>query len=126
MLLGACAFDQPPGKTGAAGDATLLTRLGAALSGTRAPSSGNFIGAARSASGLAADVLSGIASARQQSESREGFAVARQEALTELQLADGVDTDAEMQNLLLIEQAYSANARVIRTIDDLIQQLIGL
>ena len=31
-----------------------------------------------------------------------------------------------MQNLLLIEQAYSANARVIRTIDDLIQQLIGL
>ncbi|MBC7142568.1 MAG: hypothetical protein H5U18_10515, partial [Rhodobacteraceae bacterium] len=34
--------------------------------------------------------------------------------------------DAEMQNLLLVEQAYSANARVIQVIDDLIQQLIGL
>ncbi|MCB2115649.1 MAG: flagellar hook-associated protein FlgK [Rhodobacteraceae bacterium] len=113
-------------QPGAAGDATLLTRLGAALSGTRAPSSGNFIGAARSASGLAADVLSGIASARQQSESREGFAVARQEALTELQLADGVDTDAEMQTLLMVEQAYSANARVIQVVDELIQKLIGL
>jgi flagellar hook-associated protein 1 FlgK len=31
-----------------------------------------------------------------------------------------------MQTLLLVEQAYSANARVIQTIDDLIQTLIGL
>ena len=31
-----------------------------------------------------------------------------------------------MQNLLLVEQAFSANARVIQTLDDLIQQLIGL
>ena len=111
---------------GNVGDATLLNSLGAALSAGRLPSSGNFIGAARSASGLAADVLSGIASARQQAEFRESYSVSRQEALTELQLADGVDTDAEMQNLLLVEQAYSANARVIQVIDDLIQQLIGL
>ena len=111
---------------GNVGDATLLNSLGAALSAGRLPSSGNFIGAARSASGLAADVLSGIASAHQQAEFRESYSVSRQEALTELQLADGVDTDAEMQNLLLVEQAYSANARVIQVIDDLIQQLIGL
>ncbi len=111
---------------GNVGDATLLNSLGAALSAGRIPSSGSFIGAARSTSGLAADVLSGIASARQQAEFRESYSVSRQEALTELQLADGVDTDAEMQNLLLVEQAYSANARVIQVIDDLIQQLIGL
>ena len=43
-----------------------------------------------------------------------------------MQLAQGVDTDAEMQTLLMVEQAYSANARVIKTIDELIQQLIGL
>lgn len=111
---------------GNVGDATLLASLGAALSAGRVPFSGSFIGAARSASGLAADVLSGVASARQQAEFRESYSVSRQEALTELQLADGVDTDAEMQNLLLVEQAYSANARVIQVIDDLIQQLIGL
>lgn len=111
---------------GNVGDATRLTSLGAALSTGRVPSSGGFIGAARSASGLAADVLSGIASARQQAEFRESFSVSRQEALTELHLADGVDTDAEMQNLLLVEQAYSANARVIQVIDDLLQQLVRL
>ena len=96
------------------------------MSQSKVPGSGAFIGAARSASGLAADVLSGIASARQQSEFRESYSTARQEALTEMQLADGVDTDAEMQNLLLVEQAFSANARVIQTIDELIQQLIRL
>jgi flagellar hook-associated protein 1 FlgK len=41
-------------------------------------------------------------------------------------LQDGVDTDAELQILLQVEQAFSANARVVQTIDDLIQQLIGL
>ncbi|SPH23423.1 Flagellar hook-associated protein 1 [Defluviimonas aquaemixtae] len=111
---------------GDVGDAALLTALSHALSASRVPSSGAFIGAGRSASGLAADVLSGVASARQQAESRQSFSVARQGALTELHLGDGVDTDAEMQALLLVEQAYSANARVIQAIDDLIQQLIGL
>lgn len=110
---------------GNAGNATLLSALSTALSDPRVPSSGAFIGA-RSAAGLAADVLSGIASARQQEEFRQSYTVARQGALTELQLADGVDTDAEMQQLLLVEQAFAANARVIQTVDDLIQQLIGL
>lgn len=111
---------------GNAGDATLIGALGATLAAARPPSSGSFIGAARSASGLAADVLSGVASARQAAEARQSFAAARQGALTELQLADGVDIDAEMQTLLQVEQAYSANARVIQVIDDLIQKLIGL
>lgn len=110
---------------GNVGDATLLNALTTALSVPRVASSGSFIGA-RSAAGLAADVLSGIASARQQEEFRQSYTVARQGALTELQLADGVDTDAEMQQLLLVEQAFAANARVIQTVDDLIQQLIGL
>ncbi|MCB2094408.1 MAG: flagellar hook-associated protein FlgK [Rhodobacteraceae bacterium] len=111
---------------GDVGDATLILALGDSLAQTRVPGSGTFIGAARSAAGLAADVLSQVATSRLDADTRASFASARQETLTELQLRDGVDTDAEMQNLLLIEQAYSANARVIRTIDDLIQQLIGL
>ena len=111
---------------GAVGDATLLNALGAALSAAKTPASGGFIGAARSASGLAADLLSGFSSARQQAEARESYATARQDTLTEMQLAQGVDTDAEMQTLLLVEQAYAANARVLKTIDELIQQLIGL
>lgn len=111
---------------GNVGDATLLDALRTALTGLRTPASGMFIGMARSASGLAADLLSGFAGLRRQAEAQESFAIARQDALTGMQLAQGVDTDAEMQTLLLIEQSYAANARVIQVIDDLIQKLIGL
>ena len=59
-------------------------------------------------------------------DARQSYSAARQTSLTDQQLKDGVDTDAELQNLITIEHAYSANARVIKTVDDLIQQLIGL
>lgn len=111
---------------GNVGDGALLSALGNALQAARVPASGAFTGAARSAAGLAADVLSQVSGSRQQADFRQAYATSRQAAMTELQLADGVDTDAEMQTLLLVEQAYSANARVIQTIDDLIQTLIGL
>ena len=111
---------------GNVGDTTLLTAMTDAMQAARVPASGPFIGAARSAAGLAADVLSNISGQRQQADIRQSYATTRQAAMTELQLADGVDTDAEMQDLLVIEQAYAANARVIQTIDSLIQTLIGL
>ena len=50
----------------------------------------------------------------------------RADSLKALELQGGVDTDHEMQQLLLIEQAYAANARVISTADDMIQTLLGL
>ena len=37
-----------------------------------------------------------------------------------------VDTDQELQRLLIVEQAYAANARVIETIDRLIQNLLEI
>ncbi len=111
---------------GNVGDATLLQGLNAALTQTRMPASGGFSGTARAAAGLAAEVLSGISSARQTAEDGRTAAATRSAALSDLLAEDGVDTDAEMQRLLLIEQAFSANARVIQTVDDLIRQLIGL
>ena len=41
-------------------------------------------------------------------------------------MRDGVDTDDEVQRLLQIEQAYAANARVIQTVDDMIQTILGI
>jgi flagellar hook-associated protein 1 FlgK len=38
----------------------------------------------------------------------------------------GVDTDAEMQTLLLIEQSYAANAKVVETVDFLIRTLMEI
>lgn len=111
---------------GPVGDATLLQSLGAAFAAPVIPASGAFMGAARSAHGLAADILSQISGARQQSETVQSYAAARQESLKELELRNGVDTDQEMQTLLMIEQAYAANARVIQTVDMLIKQLMEL
>lgn len=108
------------------GKASLLNSLRDALSAPRVPLSGTFLGAGRSAGGLAADVLSGLSGSRQSAESRQSYAAARQSSLAELQAKDGVDSDAEMQTLLLIEHAFSANARVIQTVDDLINRLMEL
>jgi flagellar hook-associated protein 1 FlgK len=38
----------------------------------------------------------------------------------------GVDIDAQMQDLLLVEQAYAANARVIEVAGQMIKQLMEL
>jgi flagellar hook-associated protein 1 FlgK len=43
-----------------------------------------------------------------------------------VELSEGVDTDAELQKLLLIEQAYTANARVMQIADEMLKTLIGL
>ncbi|MCV2879817.1 flagellar hook-associated protein FlgK [Sedimentimonas flavescens] len=112
-----------PGPVGASGQ---LTALAEALGRGRVPASGDFGAASRSASGLAAELLSQVSSDRLTAQSIESYSLARQEALTELSLADGVDSDYELQMLLRVEQAYAANAKVIQTVDTLIQQLLGL
>ena len=47
-------------------------------------------------------------------------------ALKEMELSRGVDTDAQMQRLLEIENAYAANARLLQTLDDMIDRLLRL
>ncbi|MGL4309286.1 MAG: flagellar hook-associated protein FlgK [Paracoccaceae bacterium] len=111
---------------GDAGDATVISALALALSRQQAPASGSLTGDRRSASALAADLLSHVGTARQGAEDDEAFAAARFETLRDLEAQSGVDTDAELQTMLAIEQAFAANARVISTVDDMIQTLIGI
>jgi flagellar hook-associated protein 1 FlgK len=108
------------------GNSTLLNALNDAMTENRAPLSGSFSGSQRSSSGFAAEMLSSISSTRQSAESTESYHSARQETLTQMSLADGVDTDFELEMLLRVEQAYAANAKVIKAIDELIQQILGL
>ncbi len=112
---------------GDVGNAAGLTALSNALTRAKTPpASGGFLGAARSASGLAGDLLSLNKADIRQADSAMSFATAQVDTLKALELQGGVDTDYEMQQLLLIEQAYSANARVVSTVDKLIQTLLGL
>jgi flagellar hook-associated protein 1 FlgK len=83
-------------------------------------------GTARSAAGHAAAMSAALGATRLQAETDVGFSAARFNALRESELAMGVDTDAELQALLLIEQSYAANARVIETVDFLIRRLMEI
>ena len=43
-----------------------------------------------------------------------------------LTLQNGIDTDREMQELLVLEKNYAANAKVIQAVADMIDTLIRL
>lgn len=111
---------------GDVGDATLLTAMVDAFGAARIPASGGFIGTARSAVGLASDVLSLTNTGLRSAETEQSFSQAQVSSLKQVELQGGVDTDYELQQLMLIEQAYAANAQVVSTIDDMINILMGL
>lgn len=108
-----------------AGDGSLLLALADVMASVRPAASGPFGAAGRSAGGLADELASLWNADRAGVETSVGFSSSRAQSLRLLHLQDGVDTDHEMQRLLTIEQAYAANARVITTVDELIQILLG-
>ena len=112
--------------TGPVGDASLLSAMLQRLEETRAPLGGTFSPSERSVSTFASDLASLAGQALNLGNTNRSFEQARYIALNDELLANGVDTDQEMQKLLLIEQAYAANAKVVQTVDELVQILIGL
>lgn len=111
---------------GAVGNSGLIQDLQTALTQTRTPASGAFTGGAYSASDLNANFLAQIGSNRNTSDQILTFATTQYSQLEALVFEDGVNSDQEMQNLLLIEQSYSANARMIQVIDEMMQILMGI
>jgi flagellar hook-associated protein 1 len=111
---------------GPPGDASLINRLQQALTDIRPLSSTGFVAGQRGLSDLAADILSDVSSRRLSADSDASFSAARLTALEDLERQGGVDTDQEMQMLLVIEKNYAANAKVIQTVNDMINTLIGL
>ncbi len=111
---------------GNVGNATQLQRLATALQDPQTVVSGGFSPTARGMTTLVSDLLSSYGTARQAAEADVAYGNVQYETFKTLELQAGVDTDREMQELLLVEQAYAANARVLQTADELIQMLIGL
>jgi flagellar hook-associated protein 1 FlgK len=79
-----------------------------------------------SAAELAARLSTGAASARVEAERDAAFTNTRWAALREAELALGVDTDQETQMLLRIETAFAANAKVVQTIEAMMQEILAL
>ena len=59
-------------------------------------------------------------------ENRQVAAESRLGTLRDAATAAGIDTDAELQTLLMQEKAYTANARTLQVIDDLFRRLLEI
>ncbi|KAG1713731.1 Flagellar hook-associated protein 1 [Nymphon striatum] len=108
---------------GASGDATLLQALSAALS---SPMASGLDLTLQSAAGRASNFEASTGAHRLNFEAELSFSNARWSSLKEAEAAGGVDTDYEMQMLLRVEQAYAANARVVQTVESLMQRLMEI
>ncbi|WP_116132948.1 flagellar hook-associated protein FlgK [Tropicimonas sp. IMCC34043] len=113
-------------SAGPVGDSSLLSALEMRLTERGVVRSGPSAGLPRSVADLVSDFLSEAEAKYQISDGEKAFQSAKVDTLTTKELENGVDTDDEMQKLLLIEQAYAANARVVQTIDTLIQQILEI
>ena len=109
-----------------AGDATLLQVLSDSLSRPAPPASAALDAGPVSLAAHIGAVTSSMGQARLSAEQDLGFANSVQAGLKESELAQGVDTDEQLQRLLLVEQAYAANARMIQTMEDLLDTLIRI
>lgn len=107
----------------APGTAPYLVALAGALS---APLAASVAGVPRPLAATLAEAESAIARSRLAADRERSFAASQTEELRSLELAGGVDSDAELQRLLRVEQAFSANARMIRTIDEMMQTLLRI
>lgn len=114
------------GTAGSAGDSTLLDHLAAALVETRTPASTSLGSSAKSLQSLSSDLSSTAASDRVRAEAAAERESTRQANLKSSLLADGVDSDKEMENLLALEKAYAANAKVLQAANEMLDVLLGL
>lgn len=111
---------------GPTGNTTFLTAQVEALAAARPTSSGTFSATQRSMSGLISENLSLAGFDRSTAEMSLSRASAQHAALETAELANGVDTDAELQNLLRIEQMYAANARVVNVAEQMLDELMRI
>ncbi len=59
-------------------------------------------------------------------DTRRTFAANSQVQMEKILAEQGVDSDAELQRMIQIEQAYAANARIISVVDELMDTLLRL
>ncbi|MGB7318137.1 MAG: flagellar hook-associated protein FlgK [Planktotalea sp.] len=102
----------------AAGYSSFVTDMVASLA-QQSPLQGSVFDHSASLISTASQVSSSFAQ-------EQSFASARYEQLDLLQMQNGVDTDAELQKLLLIETNYAANAKVIQTIDEMLATIMRI
>jgi flagellar hook-associated protein 1 len=111
-----------PGFEGYGG---ILQGLSDAMAEKRPPLGFVSQNAANGAAGMAMEIASFFAGQAARADDARAYLTARQTTLADSEAnAIGVDTDAELQTLILVEQTYAANARVLSVIDGLMKLLL--
>jgi flagellar hook-associated protein 1 len=115
------------GGAGPEGHDGLLRALVANLTEARAAPAGAGVAALTGFSDLAGRVSALRAEGADAAETDAVFRQAQLETMREAEASvSGVDTDRELAELLAVEEAYAANARVIQVADALIKKLLEI
>lgn len=110
----------------ASGNSEILQAMLDGLSAITAPAATSLGTVERDLATLFSDFHSALGQREANAEQRTSFASARQSELKQMELSLGVDTDAELQHLLMVEQAYAANAKIIQAVDEMLQRLMEI
>jgi flagellar hook-associated protein 1 FlgK len=110
------------------GFATYLEAMVDAMTALRVPAAGMAsTSASNGAAGFAAEIAAFFGAQAARGDEARAYLVGQQAILTERETdIVGVDSDAQLQFLMLIEQAYAANARVLTVVDSLLKQLLEI
>lgn len=111
---------------GPVGDASLLNAMRGALTQSQTVASGDFGPGAVTSADLISRFTSWSGLKEAAAEGRLSFASASFSEASQAELSRGVDTDAELQNLLIVEKAYAANAQVLQTVDEMMDALLRI
>lgn len=113
--------------SGPEGQSGILNGVLNALSSLSAAPAGTTLSGGKTFSTVLADFTSDVGSQRIRHDNLSLSTQTRANSLRDSELAfSAVDTDAEMQSLLQIEQSYAANARVVQTVNDMLDRLMQL
>ncbi|MDE4172931.1 flagellar hook-associated protein FlgK [Phaeobacter sp. PT47_59] len=108
------------------GDGSLIEGYSNALQDTRSVSSTGLGSVSGTASTLSAVLLSRFARDDNTAATTLSFAAASYTEMAQTEAGFGVDTDAELQNLMLYEKAYGANAKVLSVVDGMMETLLRI
>ncbi|MBK0329255.1 flagellar hook-associated protein FlgK [Rhodobacteraceae bacterium F11138] len=111
---------------GMPGESRLLQAYSAVLGEARTPGSSVFGTGLATAAEIGSKLLSRAAQNAAFADQALGFASTTQTELSRIELEQGVDTDSELQTLMIVEQSYAANARMIQAVDEMMELILGL
>lgn len=111
---------------GSVGQSAGIDRLRDALKTARIPATGDFGTGSLDASQIANSLMGRLSVQRMSAEQSLSFSNATFAEMSQAELAAGVDTDTELQNLMLVEKAYAANARIFEVVDEMLSTLLRI